>query len=92
MLNFEKSLHERCAFDLLNKEENLILSVFKKKKDFVSIEESKHLITANKIIYNGIYIKTEYLFKEKLVLIMYAPKYEYVDYTFKATVEYEEIF
>ena len=92
MLNFEKTILERHALDVLGKEEALILSVFKKKKDFISIEESKHLISINKIINNGVFIKTEYLFKGKLVLIVYAPKYEFINCTFTSTVEYEEIF
>jgi len=92
MLQFEKTILERHALDVLGKEEALILSVFKKKKDFISIEESKHLISINKIINNGVFIKTEYLFKDKLVLIVYAPKYEFINYTFTSTVEYQEIF
>lgn len=81
---------EQLLIDLARKEENIILDVFKKQDGFVSLEESKDLMSADKIINNGVFIQTEYRFNGKLILVVYAPKYTTEDNVFKATVEYRE--
>jgi len=90
MLQFEKLSMEQHFIDIARKEENTILNVFKKQKGFVSFEESKDLISADRIINHGVFIQTEYRFNGKLVLIVYAPKCAQENDTFKTTVEYRE--
>ena len=90
MFNKVEEIMQEHIKNCAKKEEDLILSVYKKQKGFISLEESKHLISVNKMVKDAVHVGTDYLFNGKVILTMYPPKFSEESGVFKVTWNYME--
>lgn len=70
--------------------EELILRVYKKQKEFVSYEASKHLIGLNCIYREGDHLGDDYLFNGKVILTIYPHEFTQEDGKFTIKFNYAE--
>ena len=75
---------------LAKKEEDLIMSCFKKQKGFISVEESKHLIEIRRMMKFDEHVGTDYVFDGKVILTIYPPKFSEENGRFNAMINYQQ--
>jgi hypothetical protein len=76
--------------EFAKKEEQLIMSIYKKQKGFVSVEESKDKIEVNRMMKFGEHVGTDYIFDGKRILTIYPVKFTEENGRFKCSFDYLE--
>jgi len=61
--------------EFVQKQDEFVIDKLNKQKGFVSIEESKHLIEVNKMMQNGHWLGTDYIFNGRRFLTIYPPEF-----------------
>jgi 1-aminocyclopropane-1-carboxylate deaminase/D-cysteine desulfhydrase-like pyridoxal-dependent ACC family enzyme len=90
MENFIESVMQNHIRTLAKKEEDLIMSCFKKQKGFISVEESKHLIEIRRMMKFEEHVETDYVFDGKVILTIYPPKFQEDNGKFNAVINYQQ--
>jgi len=89
-----ESLHDTVIGEFMRKiikaEEDFIMERLKKQPGFISLEESKHLIEVNRMLYNGTHLGTDYLFNGKCFLTVYPNDIKEIDGKFTSSFNYIE--
>jgi hypothetical protein len=85
-----ESVMQNHIMTLAKKEEDLIMSCFKKQKGFISVEESKHLIEVRRVMKFEEHVGTNYVFDGKVILTIYPAKFSEENGKFNATINYQE--
>lgn len=90
METFIENIYTKHFAEYLKKQEDLIMGILKKQPGFLSLEDSKHLIQLNRMVKDGEYIGTDYLFNGKVFLTIYPDKMEEKDGKFIISFDYSE--
>jgi hypothetical protein len=90
MEDFKDTIIQKHIETIAKKEEDLIMSCFKKQKGFISVEESKQLIEVRKMIKNEVLVWTDYVFDGKVILTIHPPKFSEENGMFNATINYQQ--
>lgn len=85
-----QTLLENRISEFAKKEEQLIMSIFKKQKGFVSVEESKDKIEVKRMMRFGKHTGTDYFFDSKRILRVYPVEFTEDNGRFKCSFNYLE--